>query len=434
MKKMLFFLLILPINHVWGQYVSLYALTDSVQFAAMAGEGRAVVWSIQVNLVAQQLQTSHARVFDRSACVLVVGFRAPDEAESAAQGRAEQMRGSLRQAMMASSQFQPIPMRSTALPYLDRSGQPVGLELDITEVDYVSHGPSARVEVCLAPPEAMQWDTAQVAAYLQQRWQYQADRKLGPRLIPMRRGEYMGYVDSTGTWVIEPQFEDAGLFIAGRAWAKVKGNLGFIDPRGQWVIEPQYQSRTPHGIEHNNFNHLSHLVLLKNRDRFICLDVFGDTARWPMSYACGGAWGSTARGKLIGTVGKIGFKIYPNRTHPEPAEIPARYQAIRTAPNCIFVQKAGKWGTYNWQGELLLPCQYDSIVYLHDHHYGQRRFFSHHVVLAEGRQGIVSETGHELVTPRYEQIVPYLDYARAKPSGRPWVYLRPDGTELTEID
>lgn len=430
MKKILLLLLLLPMTQARGQYLSPCALMDSTQFVRLAGPGRAAVWSVQVNTAMHQLQRSHADRQDSNTCVLVVGFREANEAEAAAQRRAQQVAATLQRLMASSSRFRAIPVRAVGLPQLDRSDQPVGIELDATEVDYLTYGPGARVELCLAPPEAMQWDTARVATHLQQLWQYQADRALGPTLIPMRRGQRMGYVDTTGAWVIEPQFEDAGLFVAGRAWATQQGKLGFIDPRGQWVIAPVYQSRIPHRIEYNNFDRLSHLVLLKKRDRLICLDAFGDTARWSMWYACGGPWGSTARGKLTGTAGQLGFEIYPVRDNPEPQEIPAEYEAIRTAPNCIFVQQKGQWGTYDWQGRLLLPCRYDSLVYLHDHHYGQRRVFPHHIVQQDGLQGIVSETGQALVAPRYEQIIPYRDYARAKPPGGPWVYLRSDGREL----
>ena len=49
-----------------------------------------------------------------------------------------------------------------------------------------------------------------------------------------------GYVDESGQWVIEPQFEFAGDFAEGLAVIELNGQFGFIDPSGAVVIEPQY--------------------------------------------------------------------------------------------------------------------------------------------------------------------------------------------------
>jgi hypothetical protein len=54
-----------------------------------------------------------------------------------------------------------------------------------------------------------------------------------------------GYVDESGTLVIEPRFDRAGGFSEGLAVAGVGDNddlmqYGFIDHTGTWVIQPQY--------------------------------------------------------------------------------------------------------------------------------------------------------------------------------------------------
>ena len=50
-----------------------------------------------------------------------------------------------------------------------------------------------------------------------------------------------GYIDETGEFIINPQFEDAGLFADnGLAWIMVHGKYGYIDETGTIVINPQF--------------------------------------------------------------------------------------------------------------------------------------------------------------------------------------------------
>lgn len=58
-------------------------------------------------------------------------------------------------------------------------------------------------------------------------------------------GEQYGYVDLSGEFVIEPQFEQAGDFSEGLAAVQVDGLIGYIDPSGEIVIEPQFDLANP---------------------------------------------------------------------------------------------------------------------------------------------------------------------------------------------
>jgi len=54
-----------------------------------------------------------------------------------------------------------------------------------------------------------------------------------------------GYIDKSGAFVIEPQFEDARALSDGLAPAKRKGRWGYIDKQGEFAIEPQYLDAFP---------------------------------------------------------------------------------------------------------------------------------------------------------------------------------------------
>lgn len=58
-------------------------------------------------------------------------------------------------------------------------------------------------------------------------------------------GAKAGYIDKSGAFVIEPQFEDARAFSGGLAPAKRKGRWGYIDKHGEFVIRPQYLDAAP---------------------------------------------------------------------------------------------------------------------------------------------------------------------------------------------
>lgn len=57
---------------------------------------------------------------------------------------------------------------------------------------------------------------------------------------PVMGGADKGYIDSTGAWVIEPQFNHACDFSEGLAAVCAGGKWGYVDKTGAWVIHPQF--------------------------------------------------------------------------------------------------------------------------------------------------------------------------------------------------
>lgn len=51
-----------------------------------------------------------------------------------------------------------------------------------------------------------------------------------------------GFIDTAGKWVIDPQFEQTGIFADGFAPVLVGGRWGYIDRNGKFVVNPQYDS------------------------------------------------------------------------------------------------------------------------------------------------------------------------------------------------
>jgi len=59
-------------------------------------------------------------------------------------------------------------------------------------------------------------------------------------LAPAGSGGKWGFIDTTGKWIIDPQFERAGNFADGLAPVVVGGRTGYIDSKGKFVVNPQY--------------------------------------------------------------------------------------------------------------------------------------------------------------------------------------------------
>ena len=59
-------------------------------------------------------------------------------------------------------------------------------------------------------------------------------------LFPIEVNDRIGYIDSSGSIVIEPVFRRAGLFSNGLAVAREDGQYGYINKTGEFVIQPQF--------------------------------------------------------------------------------------------------------------------------------------------------------------------------------------------------
>jgi hypothetical protein len=51
-----------------------------------------------------------------------------------------------------------------------------------------------------------------------------------------------GYINKAGEWVIKPQFERAGSFSEGLAGVEIDGKWGYIDKNGNFIIKPQFEN------------------------------------------------------------------------------------------------------------------------------------------------------------------------------------------------
>ncbi|WP_018719610.1 WG repeat-containing protein [Arhodomonas aquaeolei] len=81
----------------------------------------------------------------------------------------------------------------------------------------------------------------------------------------------IGYIDKSGSMVIEPRFDDATDFANGLAAVSRDGEWGYIDVRGEWVIPPQFEDANPFGA--------GGAAMVRVEGRFTLIDRTGATIR-----------------------------------------------------------------------------------------------------------------------------------------------------------
>jgi WG containing repeat len=59
-------------------------------------------------------------------------------------------------------------------------------------------------------------------------------------LAPVRIGEKWGFLNHSGTFVVEPKYQSAKPFFDSRALVKINGKYGYIDQSGEMVIPAKY--------------------------------------------------------------------------------------------------------------------------------------------------------------------------------------------------
>lgn len=109
--------------------------------------------------------------------------------------------------------------------YLDRPSKYFFHNHDHHNHGYLDH----EGNVVIAPQDGFHWA---------HEFTYESD--LAPVGIQLKYGQNYGYIDKTGQWVIEPQFESASDFRDGMAVVKKNDQYGVINEKGEVIIDFQF--------------------------------------------------------------------------------------------------------------------------------------------------------------------------------------------------
>jgi hypothetical protein len=191
------------------------------------------------------------------------------------------------------------------------------------------------------------------------------------QLFPAQSGEKWGYIDQSGNWAIEAEYDRAGLFYTGLAAVWQDGKVGYINVDGEFEIEPQYANGG---------------------------DFVGGPA--PVMKETPGKVG------FVGTDGKlVSDYLYEDASRFDDGMAPVKFN--------------GKWGFIDTTGRRVIECTFDDVGSFTD---GLARAKS------GDNWGYIDKTGAWVIQPTYAQgdssTLPVMHFAEglaAVKSGDTWV-------------
>lgn len=239
-------------------------------------------------------------------------------------------------------------------------------------------------------------------------------------LAAMRDGAGWGFVDASGTWVVQPRYDDVRDFRDGRAAVKRGGVWGFIDRDGQEVIPPMYP-------EVRDFNEGFAAVRLPASRS----GLFGARVRWAVVRRDGSrAHPATFFGAGLFQEGRIPVQVatgafglgrlwgYADTTGT--LVLPPRFTSARSFSHGVaLVQQGRSNALINASGDVLAPIDFP-LFFVHVN--GRAR-------VSDGRLwGFLDERGQLTIPLRYTQALDFSEgLAAVSEDGQRWGYIDPSG-------
>jgi hypothetical protein len=149
----------------------------------------------------------------------------------------------------------------------------------------------------------------------------------------------VGFIDSSGKVAIQAQFQNAGDFYGGIAWAKnSSGMVGYINPQGKWILEPQYETG-------KDFNTESGLARVKTGDKWAYVNKAGEIIYMNDSETFEDFSDGLSRGRKNG---KFGYFNNKGEWAIQPQFDGARdfkngYASVKSGEKWGIIDKTGKW-------------------------------------------------------------------------------------------
>jgi len=214
-----------------------------------------------------------------------------------------------------------------------------------------------------------------------------------------------GYINHNGDWLIEPQFPIASPFSGGLAFASTNGEFfGFIDSKGKFVVRSAY-SRC------RSFSEGLAAVCVDEHWGYI--DRAGEL-RIPSVFEKKRATGFSFGLAGVQKDGRCGF-IDPKGSFV----IEPKYEDVRPfVEGRACVQLNGRWGFVDTEGDEIVPCKFEEFSRFNGGMAPAR---------IDGKAGFISEEGDWLIEPSFDRCYGfYCDLAVVR-QGRTYSYVRRNG-------
>lgn len=254
----------------------------------------------------------------------------------------------------------------------------------------------------------------------------------------------IGYIDLSGSYVIEPQFKHAGSFSGKYAAAAEGRDWGYIDAKGEWVIEPQYKRayafnsgyakvekdgrtyyidsknkelKTPEADKIYDFNkHGAALLKVNNKvgiintkGQFVLKPTFDLIKDFDGAYARfedDGKWG------IVNSKGKI--------------VIPGKYDGIgKYSKNGVWAQEGDTWGVIK-NGKFIALPDAEKIW-----HFGDGSSLTY--ARKNGKMGFINGAGKWIIKPTYEKARAFNNGLAPVSIDGKWGYINEKGEKVIDF-
>lgn len=165
------------------------------------------------------------------------------------------------------------------------------------------------------------------------------------KLIPATYESKWGFIDTTGSWKLEPQFDFCEPYSEGMALIENNALFGFVDLHGELIINPVYE-------EADNFN--NGVAIVFDGDYYGAINRFGKI-KIPFEFDDIGEFvDGIAYALKNGSYGYIDLE--------GKVVVPFVYQqAFSISNNRALVKQYGKYGIINKANKIILPFDFDWI-------------------------------------------------------------------------
>lgn len=231
-------------------------------------------------------------------------------------------------------------------------------------------------------------------------------------LIPFSEGSKWGYKNQKGQTVIEPRFDEAGVFHNGLAKVMIGNQVSYIDKSGKIIGQPEIndaaiQAKTASSINNvDNINcnpsidttnnnlqtnylgiHPQNLIRIRIADKYGYMD---DRRKVIIPARFSQAWHFSEGLALV----QIGYKWgYINNTGQEVIKFQFDW-AESFHQGIARVRVAKKYGYINQLGEVVIPIKFDSI----------EKFFEELALVKIGcKWGYINRTGELVIECQFDQ-------------------------------
>jgi hypothetical protein len=192
--------------------------------------------------------------------------------------------------------------------------------------------------------------------------------------LPYKTGGLFGWMDQNGNVLVKAQYNNAGFFKDGLAWAEKSGKYGFVNKANKVIVPFQFESVT-------DFEKGRSIVELNG---------------------------------LYGCIDRTGAYTVP----PQFKDLGIFIEGL------MYAQKDSLYGYYDGFGNVRIQSQFDEAFSFEK---GKAK------VIFQGATGIIDQYGSYVVKPLYEELIPFTDSIMIIESGDFYEFLKLKGEQKLNL-